>query len=1413
MSFRGALLGIVAALGVACAAGDSLVPLDGANGAGDAVRAGDGASDGSIDGTTDGAATDGAAADGSAMDGSSMDSALDGGMDAALGDGGLGDGALDDGALGDGTLMLPEGAVLLPDGAVLLPDGAVISLDAGAPSDGSTRACVGADGGSPCGPTEVCSNGLDDNCDGLVDEGCICVPGVDRERCYDGCPTLAGVGVCVWGSQVCPGSGEFGHYDGHCVGAGRPQTVVCGAQRDFLCDGVIDEGCACRPGEMRSCYTGPASTRNVGACADGVQRCGATDGGTGWGPCTGEVLPSAASCDGIDHACNGMPYAGCGCMPGTTRSCYDGPSGTSGVGLCRAGMQACLVTGGVASWGACVGQVLPAANTCDGVDRQCDGMPTAGCACAPGTTRSCYDGPAGTATVGLCHAGTQTCIVSAGRPGWGACIGEVLPSSAACDGLDHLCNGMPNAGCTCTPGTSRRCYDGPSGTEGIGPCHAGSQTCVTGPGGVGTAWGECTGEVVPTSNRCDGVDRQCNGMPSAGCACIAGTTRSCYDGPVGTAGVGPCHAGSQTCLSSGTGWSACAGQILPGPELCDGVDHLCNGVPNTGCACVPGATRHCYTGPTGTSGVGTCHDGTQTCVAGAGGVGSSWGACGGDVVPTASRCDGVDTMCNGMPYAGCVCTPGAVRSCYDGPAGTSGVGVCHGGTQTCAMTASGLAWGACAGAVLPGPELCDGIDHLCNGVPNTGCACTVGTTRGCYDGPTGTDGVGVCRAGTQTCVAGTGGVGSSWGTCTGEVLPGTIACDGIDHACDGAYATDCPCTLGQTRSCYDGAAGTAGVGTCHAGTQSCVANPRGGSMWATTCTGEVVPAAASCDGLDHACTGTLPNCAPTITCPAPVTTLVGTAVTLTGSATAIAPSTISTYAWTVVSAPAGATYTFTTTTANATMFTANNAGVYTVRLTATDSMGRSASCTVLVTATANSYLGTEFWGVTLSNSQLASGTTFQYAIAIGNPNAAAVTVTVTGGAASATTTFSVPGNSTVTQTLPWVAAISHNSSTTSGFSPATSSRVTNGAYRIVTSAPVSAYQFNPLTFTTGGATPTYSYTNDASLLLPTVALTGNYIAMAHNSFYADGGFVTIVGTSATTTTVTVTLSAAITAGTGVTAAAAGTVQTYTLARGDVVQLISTYPLPPVCTPSSGTCTFQTADLTGTVISATQPVAVFGGHDCTNMSWPAGASMACDHLEQQLFPMETWGRDVVVSQLQDRSATERYMVRIMSRENGNTVSFVPSSVHAAVALNRGQFVEFETASDFEVTGTQPILVGQFMEGQDTTAGATVGDPSFVLEVPTPQYRTNYNFVVPSTYTSSFINVVGVVGATMLLDGTALSATPLTIPGTSWAVWRQALPAGSHTITTTGAAGFGLKVLGVASYTSYAYPGGLDLRALP
>jgi hypothetical protein len=60
-----------------------------------------------------------------------------------------------------------------------------------------------------------------------------------------------------------------------------------------------------------------------------------------------------------------------------------------------------------------------------------------------------------------------------------------------------------------------------------------------------------------------------------------------------------------------------------------------------------------------------------------------------------------------------VCSPGEQRSCYDGPAGTAGVGTCTAGTQTC--TDAGL-WGACEGQVLPTAEVCgNGLDDNCNG--------------------------------------------------------------------------------------------------------------------------------------------------------------------------------------------------------------------------------------------------------------------------------------------------------------------------------------------------------------------------------------------------------------------------------------------------------------------------------------------------------------------------------------------------------------------------------------------------------------------------------------------------------------------------------------------------------------------------
>jgi hypothetical protein len=69
-------------------------------------------------------------------------------------------------------------------------------------------------------------------------------------------------------------------------------------------------------------------------------------------------------------------------------------------------------------------------------------------------------------------------------------------------------------------------------------------------------------------------------------------------------------------------------------------------------ACSPGAQVTCtYGGPPGTGGVGPCKPGTMTCAAN----GTSFGACVGQVVPTAEVCgNAIDENCDGVVDDGCV---------------------------------------------------------------------------------------------------------------------------------------------------------------------------------------------------------------------------------------------------------------------------------------------------------------------------------------------------------------------------------------------------------------------------------------------------------------------------------------------------------------------------------------------------------------------------------------------------------------------------------------------------------------------------------------------------------------------------------------------------------------------------------------
>lgn len=271
------------------------------------------------------------------------------------------------------------------------------------------------------------------------------------------------------------------------------------------------------------------------------------------------------------------------CVPGTTESCYTGQAGTETIGACKPGIRVCA-PGGL-SFGECIGEVTPATEVCaTPVDDDCDGEVNeegADCACVPGSSASCYSGPAATLDVGACKAGMQVCKPDGS--GFGPCFGEVIPGSETCaTPTDEDCDGEINeegAGCVCLPGAQESCYSGPSGTQDVGACTAGIRTCD----GLGTSWSTCAGEVLPSSEQCSTpADDDCDGdvnEDGADCVCSPGNQVACYSAAPSTLGVGVCKLGSQTCNSLGSGYGACSGEITPTTETCATVeDEDCDGV-------------------------------------------------------------------------------------------------------------------------------------------------------------------------------------------------------------------------------------------------------------------------------------------------------------------------------------------------------------------------------------------------------------------------------------------------------------------------------------------------------------------------------------------------------------------------------------------------------------------------------------------------------------------------------------------------------------------------------------------------------------------------------------------------------------------------------------------------------------------
>jgi hypothetical protein len=490
--------------------------------------------------------------------------------------------------------------------------------------------------------------------------------------------------------------------------------------------------------------------------------------------------------------------------------------------------------------------------------------------------------------------------------------------------------------------------------------------------------------------------------------------------------------------------------------------------------------------------------------------------------------------------------------------------------------------------------------------------------------------------------------------------------------------------------------------------------------------------------------------------------------------------------------------------------------------------------------TYKSYVGCDYWPTITPNPVWSI---FDFAVVVSNVGKAPSDITVTGPNGFTKTVQVAPGSAEKVY-LPWVSALKGPDTNECGSSSdqPPSRVVAGGAYHLVASTPVIVYQFNALEYepkggpagknwsqcpgtTTVCADPNFgnkpigcfSYSNDASLLLPSTAMTGNYRVSGMRGVTQKGlipildpdvdvldSYMVITATAdATQVAIGLSSTAKVVAGGVVTAGAPGSTIRFALAKaGDVAVVMA----------QKG----DKSDLSGSLVAADKSVQVIAGVPCAFI----GAA-ACDHVEESVLPAETLGKRYALT-VPDKPAggAGQQLLRFYGNVNGTALTYVPAAPAGCPAtLNAGQVAECGPVSaDVVVTGTKEFAVSGFQLGARAINTGILssdrrGDPSQTVFPSVEQFRKSYVFLAPSDYNVNYADIVSAQATRITLDGASVSAAFVPIGNSGLGTRRVTLGAGVNGVhTLEGDAPVGVQVLGYGDNTSYQYPAGMNLELL-